>query len=726
MEKNQILFDLVKNHEWNELIDKLKNNDIINVNIRDTNYNYLIQYIVMYNKKEIVSYLINRGCRLDIMDNDGRSLLYTPIKYNYIEILELLLHFNNNIIGISLIDLRDNTGMTPLFYSIIFNNIDAFDILVKNNSDLLIFDKELNSLVHYAVKYKSINILKKLIKFKINMNILNNEGLTALHIACIYNYTDIAKLLITVSDINISDYKKNFTPLLYCITLNNIKLSTLLIKKDADLNIQDYYGNTALHLAILEQNNELIKLIVDNDIVNYNILNLDGNLPLHLYLQEIKDNSNITDNQSIIHIIEKTNINIQNNDGDTCLYLLIKKNLWKNIIQIIEDKKCNFFIQNRDNESIINIYDENSKDYNNIIDIAINSYYNLLIKKNNWKSNWETLCSKNTEFNFKNLKKEFNFKNTNQKELCKKIIKNYIVKNKISIPFEKNYTKINIEYGIFVDKCSYTGITLDIICGLLLLLKKYNNIGTSLSDNIVDNNKVEKYYETLGIYSSYKVEILNFEILWIYQKLLFPTNFDTIIDKMLNNKNIQYIIIPIGIEVSIGSHANILLWDKTNNHIERFEPNGARQPYKFNYNPKLLDSLLNNKFSLFDDNIKYLSPYDYLPIVGFQQYEAQEYNKCNRIGDPNGFCAIWCIWWVDMRLKYNNIENKKLFEKLYKNITESNYSFKNLIRNYSKNITDIRDTLLKKINIDINDWVNDNYSDDLFDKLIKILYKEIK
>ena len=41
-------------------------------------------------------------------------------------------------------------------------------------------------------------------------------------------------------------------------------------------------------------------------------------------------------------------------------------------------------------------------------------------------------------------------------------------------------------------------------------------------------------------------------------------------------------------------------------------------------------------------------------------------------------------------------------------IKSNNISFKNLIRNYSNNIVNIRDTLLASINIDINDWLNDN------------------
>ena len=86
MENNIILFDYVKNHQWDKFLDLIKKDETIDINIRDSNFNYLIQYAIMFNKKDITTLLINRGCKLDIIDADGRSILFNPIKFNYIEI----------------------------------------------------------------------------------------------------------------------------------------------------------------------------------------------------------------------------------------------------------------------------------------------------------------------------------------------------------------------------------------------------------------------------------------------------------------------------------------------------------------------------------------------------------------------------------------------------------------------------------------------------------------
>ncbi len=46
-------------------------------------------------------------------------------------------------------------------------------------------------------------------------------------------------------------------------------------------------------------------------------------------------------------------------------------------------------------------------------------------------------------------------------------------------------------------------------------------------------------------------------------------------------------------------------------------------------------------------------------------------------------------------------------------LKKKNLSFKNIIRNFTKYITNTRDDLLKKSNIDINDWISNNLNNDI-------------
>ena len=199
------------------------------------------------------------------------------------------------------------------------------------------------------------------------------------------------------------------------------------------------------------------------------------------------------------------------------------------------------------------------------------------------------------------------------------------------------------------------------------------------------------------------------------------------IHKHIKNK-VKYIIIPIGIETSIGSHANILFWDLTRKTIERFEPNGSNYPIGLNYNPNLLDNILINKFKLYDEDIIYYPPYKFLPTIGFQLLESLETDKCKKIGDPNGFCAVWCIWWVYQRMININNTNytiNNIAEELIKNIRLNNLYFKNIIRNFGEKITSIRDSFLKKYDLDINDWIVGNYDEDILNKIEKDIFNII-
>ena len=126
----------------------------------------------------------------------------------------------------------------------------------------------------------------------------------------------------------------------------------------------------------------------------------------------------------------------------------------------------------------------------------------------------------------------------------------------------------------------------------------------------------------------------------------------------------------MGIELREGSHANYLIYDDKLKEIERFEPHGKDHPYKFNYNPSLLDSILTSRMK-HNFNIKYIKPDQYLPKIGFQVYDSAEID-CRKIGDPKGFCALWSIWYTDMRLSYPDIPRDILVNKITNTIKIKN------------------------------------------------------
>ncbi len=741
-----ILFNLIKKHQFKEFQDMLENDtdNIIDVNIRDDQSNYLLLYAILFNKINLVKLLINKGARVDITDNENKSILYLAIKYNYIDIIKLILETNVHSIGISVHDIKDTNNNIPIHYSIIFKNIEALKLLLQYGSNPNITDKSGNNSLHLAVYSRNIEICRNILNHNIDVNSKTQIGESALHIASNLQEKKIFDLLIDQPDINVNsqDMDHEFTPLHYSVNLNSIHQVETLFNKNADPNIQDVYGNTILHYSIIEENIKMLDFILDfkfkKYVVNYNLWNIDGKLPLHIvfniYPHNIENYTNV--------LIEKTNINLPDNDGNTCLLYMCKFNLWKKYKQILEKKKLDIVVSNLNNERPIDFIKDT--DINEFIEMVSNSYlYRLRNSETIWMEEWQNICNKElliehldkTKIDvFNKLNLDLNKNVDNNVDICKKIVSNRIIdiisnknENKCSYksyPLKQGYVCININEKTNLNLCTFTGSTLDILMGLLFLLKKHPNSCSTINTDFAENKKLCNFYHSMGVSVSSRCEFMNFEIVWVYNKLYLTDSFFDNFKKCSLNDDKRFIIIPIGIEMKEGSHANYLIYDKQINQIERFEPHGSSPPIGFNYNPDLLDKILETRIKDINPNIEYVPPKKFLPKIGFQILDIIEKKK-KKIGDPGGFCALWAIWYVDMRITYQDIPREKLVNKMLKQIKYSGVSFKNLIRNYSNNIISIRNKYFEKINIDINDWINDNVTDSQINIIINSISNDI-
>jgi len=711
---NVSLIELVKNKKIKELENIIKKDKEINLNVKDENYNYFIYYVLLYNLDELLDLVLKRNVRLDILDSDGRNILYTPIKFSYNTILKKLLIQDSENIGIGILDIKDKLGLTALQYSIIFNNYNSFILLLENNANYLINNnQELNSF-HIAIQYDRLKFFISLLNKISDINFYTKDKENLIQFCITNDKLDYIQYILKKKiNINTQEEVNGLTAQHQIIIKNNKNILQQLICYGANINTQDFYGNSCLHYSISEKNKDVINIILKYN-PNYNLTNIDGNTPLHMYLSN-KDADNFNLDKEILKILIKhTNLNIQNNEGETCLKKIMELYIFNDYKNILVEKELNFFIKDNQDEDI-------SKSLNDedIFEIAIESFYNtLVLKQDNLIEDWEKWCSKGLIDKLKTIKSSKN----EPKDICIDKIRDVIINEKRSLP---KYNKMNLilDNGIFMNNCFYTGIPLDILMGLLYLNKTNKNIGLILDYPLTINKPVETYYEKLGIDYPYKIEFSNCEILWTFQKLFYPSYFDFELDKKMKDPHVKFIVIPLGIELNEGSHANILIIDKENKIIERFEPNGSNHPYGLNYNPNLLDSLLENKFV--EHNLELLKPSDFLPSIGFQILENLEESKCKKLGDPNGFCGVWCTWWAFHKIKNYKMKSTELAISLIQTIKMENKSFKNIIRNFSYYIVELRDNLLKKFNVDINDWMVSNIEPEKINLIEKEILKNI-
>lgn len=695
------LFKFVKNQEWDNFLKNIyKDTDL---NIQDDNSNYLIQYIILYNNHIVLKKILEYDVYIDWLDTEGHSILYNPIKYGYTNIVKELLLYDDNNVGIFLTQIKDSHSKLPIHYALLFKNYEMYELLL-DKTKISVHDINNNSLLHLVPKTKNIKFLTTLLNKIININVVNNNNETALHIACAYDLNTFVKELLNKNiDTNIRDNIYGFTAIFIALLNNNNDISFMILDNNMyDINIQDYNGNTIIHIAIMENNFEIINKCIENDTLDFNIVNVDGNTYLHLILEKImSENIPITE-YNIKQFLSKTILNIQNNVGETIWHYLIKLNIFEQHKDVLINKSNNIFINNNDNITPFSLVKSDMKD--KLVDIVAQSYMNKL-KTSTWNNDWENECINSTGNNIKK---------------CMEKIKDNILKNNISVPIKKSNYCMNIEKPHFVSFTTFTGINFDVITSYIELMKNNTSLTTSITENFSSNIEVEKQYKKLNIVKELGIDYLNFEIFWIFQQMILPTNLDDIIKTFIDSDKIM-LVIPLAIEINIGAHANVIIIDKRYKTIDRFEPNGKKEPNNFNYNSSMLDKMLKIYFEKYLQ-YEYLTPDETQQMIGFQSLETNEKNK--KIGDPGGFCVGWCLWYVEQRIKYN-INPKKIALKLIINIKSQNISFKKLIRMYVNNILKTRNNILEQLELDINDIRNNNITDEQKTNLTQLLKYEL-
>lgn len=801
------IFELVKLRDWTNLIKLIKKTSI-DLNIKDNSGTWLLEFAIIFNQSELVDVLLEKNVRIDITDDNSKSILYNVIKFSYLDILEKILLKDKTSVGKSILELKDSNGNIPLFYAIKLFNIDCVKLILANTNNFYISNSDGDNALHLAIKSQSLNLFKIVWEYFSDVKSRNKQGESYLHIIIKTKCYDMLEYFISKSknDSNISqvlnfvEFRYNFSILHYiCIGLDLISLEILFNSSVLELldgEIQDNTGNIFYHYFISNiLNNKNLTTELANNIRkmnelfkhikwNINTYNIDGNTPSHIFFSNI-DFFALSKLNMLINLIgELTDMNIQNFIGESVLYLVVKNNYWKNISNILVGKKLDIFIVANGGKTIFDYIEK--KDYGEFLNLITNSYLNQLSsdkKSSKWIEYWDNRCKKivklselnETELELiKNLDIIGDNFNTNT-NICFDIIKNKLNKaieifiqsknsfNNKSYPVTHKYVKLITKYPNVVIS-TFSGSTIDVLSGLIYLVKKFNNIGGVDGDNgdngynatdhtnknyvlspiniiknktdIVVCKKIKSKLDNLdnkqqfNTVSNQICEIFGFEILWINKNIIFPVDknitISTILSWAIKNKSdgCRWFIVPLGIEIGSFSHANYLIIDIEMMEVERFEPHGSHPPIGLNYEPELLDMFISSYLDETGFVFKYFKPKDYLPKIGFQTIEINEL-KSDYIGDPNGFCALWCIWWVDMRLSNPTISRTRLVKQLNRELINNKISYKKLIRDYSQYIIDIRDKIFVKANTNINEWINDTIPDKNIELLNSVILDNI-
>lgn len=276
------IFNIMNNDNDTPLLLMVKNNidykieniidDLyVNLNIQNKNYDFILSYACINLNKNLLNILFNtyNYVNWNLQNKEGDTLIHILIKYNHLDIVELLLNMNLNI-NVNIYNIDFEIPLITLLKKIkrnveIFNKYNELIDLLFNMSLYFHIDKKGNCILYYLLKYFDFYCKKKLFHKKIK-NIVNNKGISLKDIDKnnIFIYEDEKE---NKQLLNINYSTLPFDILCFMINLNvnyNIYINIDLDK----LKINSTLNNVILNLFLL-WNGEIHNLDLLNSIVHF-------------------------------------------------------------------------------------------------------------------------------------------------------------------------------------------------------------------------------------------------------------------------------------------------------------------------------------------------------------------------------------------------------------------------------------------------------------------------
>jgi hypothetical protein len=426
-------------------------------------------------------------------------------------------------------------------------------------------------------------------------------------------------------------------------------------------------------------------------------------------------------------MIYYSDMNIQNINGDTPLHLLLKLFNWEDFDKVLCVKKLDIYIKNRDSKTPLSFVPKKQ----------LQSFYQLVTISYLYQLQEISVPDKLTN----QLDKRCNSKSSTIQEQCERLIKSHIIKDKCSIPelrddliYELKMIKNKqhyVNYGKF--NADYTNSIIYSVC----LMEKYPQLCFPFqyydqTINATDNNNrcFINYNEPYGYlildvmdifyYTLYELSpaIIIWRNRWINY---FHPRLKLNLLKLLLSPKVRFIYLKLTLAVSTSIvHANGILYDKQTKILERFEPYGTLHIYDGDLlNQKILDIFQ----QLVPEKIQFITPNDYLQDIGFQTVSNDSALHVKKLGDPEGYCLAWTLWYLEIRMLNPDIHPKILIKKVFdkiinqKNKSNDELSFINFIRDYSHNLDSMKNDFLKKQKIKSNDYYSMIYTQDQREKI---------
>lgn len=695
---NYNIHKLINNNNWVKIYQLMINNKI-DINMKFVNGNTLAHLGFINNNVDIINFFLkaDKIYLLKISNDDGNTPIHLLALYGYTNQLKKCLS-----VDITLANLINNNNDNVA--NLLYNDIDLISFIIRESKSLDHINKNViikNIEESQKCDDNNYNIIKLLLDY--DFNYINNfESL--LTYSAQNNKNHICELLIKYGyDVNKKD-ELYLTPFIYAVIEENCDLMKILINNGANIN---YNGpnndNNVLIYSINNNNNEQIDILLDNgyDMDKYDKL---LNTPLHYAIYNID-----TIFPTILaKLIYHGNLNIKNLNQETALHLLCRTNKWRMYDNIIINKELDIFINDKFGKKPID-YLINNSDVYDFMDIIINSYRKLL---------------KNVELDKLYQQTDISNMVCRQNSIkCLDQLKKYMIINKRSIPSIMDKQILSKKINMIIGQNRIIGIfnadSLHNIIYTFLILSRYKNVSIPFqyylkdkfmndimllqTQNLYKSEEEQGIINLLNMYTNYFYEFLPYLIIWKSNtENYYHKDLNFLIRKSLNNKSVRFVFLKLSILVDRMGHANILVYDKKLNILERFEPYGITGYVDNNDLDDFIERICRENIN---KNLTYLKPSDIFDGIGFQVISNDNEPENKILGDPNGYCLAWVFWYLEMRLSNPDVSSKDIIKLSLDNITKLNENvttdkkFISFIRNYATKLDNEKNNFLISIGI---------------------------
>ncbi|XP_059139290.1 serine/threonine-protein phosphatase 6 regulatory ankyrin repeat subunit C-like [Physella acuta] len=212
------------------------------VNLVDEDGSSLLIKAVQSKQMEIVNFLIEKKVNIDQADDSQSTALHYACRSNNLEIVKLLVNAGAKVEG------YNNESSTPFSEACKISNIDMMKLLINAGSDINCVDKYQRTPLINSIKDHSIILMHSIIERNLaftqfllehgaDISNVDKDGMTALMWAAKTNNEQVFDLLIDLKpEVNCVDLKQ-MTALAHAVMSRNVQMVAKLIQAGADVNI---------------------------------------------------------------------------------------------------------------------------------------------------------------------------------------------------------------------------------------------------------------------------------------------------------------------------------------------------------------------------------------------------------------------------------------------------------------------------------------------------------